>query len=95
MNRRGFLTGLAVGPLALATGGPHSARLRAGGLRFSPREREILALTMHDLSDAEIGRALWVSEHTVRTHMRNILVKVAMHPTLEAGRGHAAPAALA
>jgi DNA-binding CsgD family transcriptional regulator len=84
MNRRGFLAGLAVGPLALATGGPRPAGLRAAELRLSPRERQVLALCLRDLSVAQIGRELLVSPHTVRTHMQNILVKVAMHYRLEA-----------
>jgi len=84
MNRRGFLVGLAAGPLAVAVGGPVQAGLRAADLRFSPRERQVLALCVRDLSVAEIGRELLVSPHTVRTYMQNILVKVAMHYRLEA-----------
>jgi DNA-binding NarL/FixJ family response regulator len=84
MDRRGFLVGLAAGPLAVAVGGPGPARLRAAELRFSPRERQVLALCVRDLSVAQIGRELYVSPHTVRTHMQNILVKVAMHPKVEA-----------
>jgi DNA-binding CsgD family transcriptional regulator len=84
MNRRGFLVGLAAGPLAVAVGGPRQARLGATQLRLSPRERQVLALCAGDLSVAQIGRELWVSPHTVRTHIWNILAKVEMHSRLEA-----------
>jgi DNA-binding NarL/FixJ family response regulator len=89
MNRRGFLVGLAAGPLAVAAGGPRQARLRVAELRFSPREQQVLALCVRDQSVAQIGRELLVSPHTVRTHMQNILVKVAMHYRLEAAGGAA------
>jgi DNA-binding CsgD family transcriptional regulator len=79
MNRRGFLVGLAAGPLAVAVGGPRPARLRAAEVRLSPRERQVLALCVRDLSVAQMGRELLVSPHTVRTHMANILLKVEMH----------------
>jgi DNA-binding CsgD family transcriptional regulator len=83
MNRRGFLVGLAAGPLAVAVGGPPQARLGATQLRLSPRERQVLALHASGLSDAQIGRELMVSPFTVRTHLRNILAKVEMHCGLE------------
>ena len=44
-----------------------------GGL--SAREVEILRLVARGLSNREIGRSLFISEHTVANHMRNILRK--------------------
>jgi DNA-binding NarL/FixJ family response regulator len=84
MNRRGFLVSLAAGPLAVSVGGPRQARLGATQLRLSPRERQVLALHARDLSVSQIGRELFISPHTVRTHMQNILLKVEMHSRLEA-----------
>lgn len=52
-------------------------------LRFSPREREILALRASGWSAEEIGRKLLLSPHTVRVHTQNIMVKVAMHLGME------------
>lgn len=87
MNRRGFLVGLAAGPLAVAVGGPRPAGLRATGLRLSPRERQVLALWARGWSVPQISRELFVSQHTVRTHMENILVKVEMHSSQKAAVG--------
>jgi DNA-binding CsgD family transcriptional regulator len=84
MNRRGFLVSLAAGLLAVAVGGPGPARLRVAELRLSPRQRQVLALCARDPSAAEIGRELYISPHTVHTHMENILAKLARHYRLEA-----------
>jgi DNA-binding NarL/FixJ family response regulator len=35
-------------------------------------------------SNAQIGRELYISPHTVRTHVQNILQKLEMHSKLEA-----------
>ncbi len=42
---------------------------------LSAREVEILRLVARGLSNREIGRSLFISEHTVANHMRNILRK--------------------
>jgi RNA polymerase sigma factor (sigma-70 family) len=47
--------------------------------RLSPREREVLALLGLGWSNAQIGRELYISPHTVRTHLQNILQKLEMH----------------
>jgi RNA polymerase sigma factor (sigma-70 family) len=52
--------------------------------RLSPREREVLALLGRGWSNAQIGRELSISPHTVRTHIQNILQKLEMHSKLEA-----------
>jgi RNA polymerase sigma factor (sigma-70 family) len=52
--------------------------------RLSPREREVLALLGRGWSNAQIGRELYISPHTVRTHVQNILQKLEMHSKLEA-----------
>jgi DNA-binding NarL/FixJ family response regulator len=51
--------------------------------RLSPREREVLVLLGHGWSNAQIGRKLFISPHTVRTHIQNILQKMQMHLQLE------------
>ncbi|HZB59519.1 MAG TPA: response regulator transcription factor, partial [Actinomycetota bacterium] len=51
--------------------------------RLSPREREVLALLGRGWSNAQIGRELYISPHTVRTHVQNILQKLEMHSKLE------------
>jgi DNA-binding NarL/FixJ family response regulator len=43
---------------------------------LSPREREVLDLLAQGLSNAEIGRALFISPITVRNHVSNIFAKL-------------------
>jgi two-component system response regulator NreC len=51
-----------------------------GGLeRLSGREREILKLIAEGKSSVEIGRILHISNHTVDTHRRNLMVKLDIH----------------
>jgi DNA-binding CsgD family transcriptional regulator len=39
---------------------------------LSPREIEIIRLIAKDLTTAEISKQLFISEHTVETHRKNI-----------------------
>jgi DNA-binding NarL/FixJ family response regulator len=52
--------------------------------RLSPRERQVLALLSRGWDNARIGEDLFISQHTVRTHIQNILEKLGMHSKLEA-----------
>jgi two-component system nitrate/nitrite response regulator NarL len=52
--------------------------------RLSLREREVLALLGQGWSNESIGNRLFISPHTVRTHIQNILEKLGMHSRLEA-----------
>jgi RNA polymerase sigma factor (sigma-70 family) len=52
--------------------------------RLSPRQREVLALLGRGWSDAQIGRELYISPHTVRIQVQNILQKLALPSRLEA-----------
>jgi DNA-binding NarL/FixJ family response regulator len=52
--------------------------------RLSPRERQVLALLGRGWDNARIGRDLFIGQHTVRTHIQNILEKLGMHSKLEA-----------
>lgn len=44
---------------------------------LSPREREVVRLALGDYANAEIAAMLFVSESTVKFHMRNVLRKTA------------------
>lgn len=44
--------------------------------RLSDRELEVLRLMAKGLSNKEIGRALWIGETTVKTHVSHILRKL-------------------
>jgi DNA-binding NarL/FixJ family response regulator len=52
--------------------------------RLSEREREVLALIGRGWSNESIGSVLYISPHTVRTHVQNILEKLELHSRLEA-----------
>jgi DNA-binding NarL/FixJ family response regulator len=52
--------------------------------RLSLREREVLALLGQGWSNEAIGGRLFISPHTVRTHIQNILFKLGMHSRLAA-----------
>ncbi len=49
---------------------------RAGGLRLTPREREVLTLVARGLGDREIAAELVLSEHTVHRHVANVLARL-------------------
>ena len=44
--------------------------------RITPRERDVLELVAEGYSTAEIARALWITEDTVRTHIKRMLVRL-------------------
>jgi DNA-binding NarL/FixJ family response regulator len=59
-----------------------SARRRNDPLAaLSTREREVLTLMAEGLSNAGIGRRLWVTEGTVEKHVRSILTKLNLPET--------------
>ena len=58
---------------ALSTPPPDTDR---GGDPISPREREILALLADGHTNREIGRALHISEATVKTHLARLYPKL-------------------
>lgn len=58
-------------------------------LRFnqlSKREREILSLICRDFKNEDIGRLLFISVHTVRTHRNNIWRTLGISSVVEAVR---------
>ena len=69
--------GSALDPQVVATliGGPRGA----GALdELSPREREVLELMAEGRTNAGIARRLWLTEKTVETHVRAILMKLGL-----------------
>ena len=45
-------------------------------INITPREKEIIGLIGMGLSSAEMGEKLFLAEHTINTHRRNILSKL-------------------
>jgi DNA-binding NarL/FixJ family response regulator len=58
----------------------------SGGDDLTAREREILGLVADGLTNARIGRELWVTEQTVKFHLSNIYRKLAVSNRTEASR---------
>ena len=52
--------------------------------RLTPRELDVLRLVAQGLSSREIGRQLFISENTVKNHVRNTLEKLQLHSRLDA-----------
>ncbi|HEY4829203.1 MAG TPA: response regulator transcription factor [Solirubrobacteraceae bacterium] len=52
-------------------------------LDFTQREREVTELLASGLTNAEIGRAIFVSESTAKFHVRNVMRKLGVHSRAE------------
>jgi len=61
-----------------------SAAKLADSVRLGRREKEVLTLAAQGLTNSEIASALFVSEHTVKQHMRNIMGKLRAHTRQQA-----------
>ena len=43
---------------------------------LTPKEREVMELLAHNLSNKEIGRAMQVGETTIKWHVKNLFAKL-------------------
>jgi len=77
-------TSQATPPRVLRQLDPHGRGGASPVHRLSLREREVLALLGQGWSNEAIGARLFISPHTVRTHIQNILEKLGMHSRLAA-----------
>jgi DNA-binding NarL/FixJ family response regulator len=55
----------------------------SGAVRMTRREREIIDLIAEGLSNKEIAQRVHLSPHTVKSHVHNILEKLALHSRLQ------------
>jgi DNA-binding NarL/FixJ family response regulator len=59
-------------------------RKQVAAPRLTDRELEVLRLVGQGLSNREIGKVLFISENTVKNHIRNMLEKLQLHSRIEA-----------
>ena len=52
-------------------------------VRMTAREREVIALIGEGLSNKEIAARLTIATHTVKSHVRNVMEKLALHTRLQ------------
>jgi DNA-binding NarL/FixJ family response regulator len=61
-----------------------SDRQQVATPRLTDRELEVLKLVAQGLNNREIAKRLFISENTVKNHVRNILEKLQLHSRMEA-----------
>ncbi|MGI8773605.1 MAG: response regulator [Actinomycetota bacterium] len=59
-------------------------RSQVPGPRLTQRELEVLKLVAKGMNNRDIGSELFISENTVKNHVRNILEKLHLHSRMEA-----------
>ena len=57
---------------------------RGPKLRLTERELEVLRLVAKGMNNREIAKELFISENTVKNHVRNMLEKLQLHSRMEA-----------
>ncbi|APX32821.1 DNA-binding response regulator [Brachybacterium sp. P6-10-X1] len=63
---------------------PRRPRAAAVLARLTEREREVLVLLGRGLSNREIGQELFISDHTVKTHVGRLLTKIGARDRVQA-----------
>jgi DNA-binding NarL/FixJ family response regulator len=50
---------------------------------MTKREREVIGMLSEGMSNKEIGQKIHISAYTVKSHIHNIMEKLALHTRLE------------
>jgi DNA-binding NarL/FixJ family response regulator len=61
----------------------HKAQDVLQDVRMTPRELEVIELIGEGLSNKEISQRLNIAAHTVKSHVRNVMEKLALHTRLQ------------
>lgn len=75
---RRIAAGLAPRSCTVTAPTPAPARRRAAG-ELTDRELDVLRLVSEGLSNPRVADTLWISEQTVKDHLRNIFKKLGVH----------------
>jgi DNA-binding NarL/FixJ family response regulator len=54
-----------------------------GALKMTHRERDVIGLVSDGMTNKQIGQRLHIATHTVKSHLHNIMEKLALHSRLE------------
>jgi DNA-binding NarL/FixJ family response regulator len=81
---RAATAGAAVFPADLLASVTQRGAEKSSASQLTPREREVLDLLALGKSTEEIQQELFLSQHTVRNHVRNVLNKLGARTKLEA-----------
>jgi two-component system NarL family response regulator len=60
------------------------SKAQVGAPRLTDRELQVLRLVARGSSNREIAKELFISDNTVKNHVRNILEKLQLHSRMEA-----------
>jgi DNA-binding NarL/FixJ family response regulator len=69
--------------IAAFAGPNRQARLNSGSYRLTQREQEVIRLIGDGLNNKDIATRMFVSVHTIKSHVHNIFDKLGMHTRLE------------
>jgi len=58
-------------------------KIAKGAVIMSPREKEVIALIVEGMSNKEIATELNIATYTVKSHVHNIMEKLALHSRLQ------------
>lgn len=70
--------------LAEFQGGATPPAAEAARLPLSPRETEVIQLVAQGMSNKEMAASLFISENTIKTHLKNILEKLHLRSRAQA-----------